>query len=83
MAAHWLVTGALLADLYRKYCNDRSTSECNETDRRFTALTVMSFVCAGGWVSDTYVYSFIMCIYVTYCMTDAVVVNYGCYLVRS
>ena len=69
MAAHWLVTGALLADLYRKYCNDRTTNECNETDRRFTALTVMSFVCAAGWVSDTYiiiVYAYAVYVYVIY-----------------
>ena len=59
MAAHWLVTGALLSDLYRRYCNNKGDNsdegdeddECNDDDRRFTVLIVMSFVAAGGWVS--------------------------------
>ena len=52
MSAHWLVTGALLADLYRRYCNDDDNPiHCDDVQRRFTALTVMSFICAGGWVS--------------------------------
>lgn len=59
MAAHWLVTGALLSDLYRRYCNNKGDDggegdeddECNDDDRRFTVLIVMSFVAAGGWVS--------------------------------
>jgi len=51
MAAHWLVTGALLADLYRKYCNDEQNDDCTDNDRKFAALTIMSFACAGGWVS--------------------------------
>ena len=55
MAAHWLVTGALFADLYRKYCNDKSAG-CTETDRKFTVLIVMSFICAGGWVSTVCIY---------------------------
>ena len=53
MGTHWLVTGALLADLYRKYCNDQHTLECDGDDRKFTVLIVMSFVGAGGWVSVT------------------------------
>ena len=52
MAAHWLVTGALLADLYRRYCNDDTKpGDCDENERKFTALTVMAFICAGEWVS--------------------------------
>lgn len=54
MAAYWLVTGALLADLYRRYCSNADVPDCNENDRKFTVLTVMSFVCAGGWVSIVY-----------------------------
>ena len=51
-AAHWLVTGALLADLYRRYCSNKMNGEeCGDEDRRFTVLIVMSFACAGGWVS--------------------------------
>ena len=53
-AAHWLVTGALLSDLYRRYCSDDKNEDCDGDDRRFTVLIVMSFACAGGWVS-TYV----------------------------
>ena len=55
-AAHWLVTGALLSDLYRRYCNDDENEDCDGVDRRFTVLIVMSFACAGGWVSK-YMYT--------------------------
>ena len=55
MAAYWLVTGALLADLYRRYCN-RDDVECGDEERRFTVLTVMSFITAGGWVSAVQMY---------------------------
>ena len=55
MAAYWLVTGALLADLYRRYCNQNTVS-CGDKERRFTVLTVMSFITAGGWVSVAHMY---------------------------
>ena len=55
MAAYWLVTGALLADLYRRYCNQNKVN-CGDEERRFTVLTVMSFITAGGWVSAAQMY---------------------------
>ena len=55
MAAYWLVTGALLADLYRRYCNNKD-NDCDDEERRFTVLTVMSFITAGGWVSVVHMY---------------------------
>ena len=56
MGIHWLVTGSLLADLYKKYCDDQVNEKCDEIDRKFIALYVMSFICAGGWVSAVYIY---------------------------
>ena len=50
MGIHWIVTGALLVDLYNKHCDDQENG-CDEIDRKFIALYVMSFICAGGWVS--------------------------------
>jgi len=59
MAVYWLISSALLADLYRDYCDeldDRSQDlgidlECTDTDERFIATPVLGFVCLVGWVS--------------------------------
>ena len=53
MCAFWLVTSALLANLYREFCDDlEEPSECGDTDRRFIATPVLGFVCLAGWVRN-------------------------------
>lgn len=53
MCAFWLVTRALLANLYREFCNDlEEPDECGDTDRRFIATPVLGFVCLAGWVRN-------------------------------
>ena len=51
MAIHWLITGLLLDDLYDKYCDHVKDGHCNDVDQRFTALSIMSYISVGGWVS--------------------------------
>jgi len=48
MAVYWIITTALLGDLYRQYCDD---FECDERERKFLALPILSGFCIAGWVS--------------------------------
>ena len=59
MAVYWLISSALLADLYRDYCDelDDRDFECTDTDERFIATPVLGFVCLVGWVSVKYIMS--------------------------
>ena len=53
MCVFWLVTSALLANLYREFCDDlEEPNECGDTDRRFIATPVLGFVCLAGWVRN-------------------------------
>jgi len=53
MAVYWLISSALLADLYRDYCDklEERDTECDDTDRRFIATPVMGVITLIGWVS--------------------------------
>jgi len=53
MAVFWLISSALLADLYRDYCEelDDRGIECDDTDERFIATPILGFVTMVGWVS--------------------------------
>ena len=48
LAIYWLITSALLADLYNRYCE--TGIDCNETEEKFIVLPVFGFVCMGAWV---------------------------------
>ena len=53
-AVYWLITSALLADLYERYCDDiedRLGGECSDNDEKFIVIPVFGFVCMGAWVS--------------------------------
>ena len=53
MTVFWLVTSALLANLYREFCDNlEDDEECNEIDERFIATPVLGFFCFVGWVSS-------------------------------
>ena len=52
MIVFWIVTSALLANLYREFCDNLDNDqECNEIDERFIATPVLGFFCFVGWVS--------------------------------
>ena len=53
MAVYWLITSALLANLYSRFCDNREDGgeDCNENDERFILLPVFGFVCMCAWVS--------------------------------
>ena len=48
-----LVTSALLANLYTRYCDDiEPFSECGDDERNFLILPVFGFLTMIGWVRD-------------------------------
>ena len=53
LAVYWLITSAMLADLYERYCDrlEDSNLECGDTDEKFVVLPIFGFVCMGAWVS--------------------------------
>ena len=54
LAVYWLITSALLANLYERYCDRRLEdvgSECGDNDEKFVVLPIFGFVCMGAWVS--------------------------------
>ena len=55
MIVFWIVTSALLANLYREFCDNlKDDAECNEIDERFTATPVLGFICFVAWVRTLY-----------------------------
>lgn len=52
-AVYWLITSALLADLYERYCDniEDAGGECSDDDEKFIVIPVFGFVCMGAWVS--------------------------------
>ena len=52
-ALYWLITSALLADLYERYCDniEDGGGECSDDDEKFIVIPVFGFVCMGAWVS--------------------------------
>jgi len=51
MAVYWLISSALLADLYNKYCSDEDNSDCEKREKKFIILPLLGFVCMSAWVS--------------------------------
>jgi len=74
MAVFWLISSALLADLYRDYCEelDDADRECNDTDERFIATPVLGFVAMVGWVSVKQIIS-------TYHVNVSVLIGCNCF----
>ena len=59
MIVLWIVTSALLANLYREFCDNlKDDDECNETDERFTATPVLGFICFVAWVRTLCIHLF-------------------------
>ena len=54
MAVYWLISAALLADLYSEYCNVDDGFDCEEREKKFLVLPILGFACMGGWVSWTF-----------------------------
>jgi len=54
MSVYYLITSALIANLYTRYCNDKEDkgSECDEDDEKFIAFPVFGFFIMVTWVSD-------------------------------
>ena len=54
LAVYWLITGALLADLYDRYCDDlqASNNQCNDIDKKFILMPTTAFFCMTSWVSS-------------------------------
>ena len=53
LAVYWLITSAMLADLYERYCDrlEDNKLECGDTEEKFVVLPIFGFVCMGAWVS--------------------------------
>ena len=54
LAIYWLISGALLAHLYDKFCDERNDA-CDGTIQKFILLPVMGFFCMGAWVGLQYI----------------------------
>jgi len=48
LAVYWLISAALLANLYVRYCDEL---DCDSTDEKFILLPVMGFLAMAAWVS--------------------------------
>ncbi|XP_065901965.1 uncharacterized protein [Dysidea avara] len=51
MAVYWLISAALLADLYSEYCNVDDGFDCEEREKKFLVLPILGFACMGGWIA--------------------------------
>ena len=53
LAVYWLISAALLANLYVRYCDkvEDQGGECDGTDEKFILLPVMGFLAMAAWVS--------------------------------
>ena len=53
MAVYYLITSALIANLYTRYCDDREDTpfECDEDDDKFALFPVFGFFIMVAWVS--------------------------------
>jgi len=52
LAIYWLITSALLADLYSRYCDEDETGiKCEDDEKKFIVLPVFGFICMSAWVS--------------------------------
>ena len=51
LAVYWLISAALLANLYTRYCDDLP-GDCDDTDEKFILLPVMGFLAMAAWVSS-------------------------------
>lgn len=53
MAVYYLITSALIANLYTRYCDNQEdmNSECDEDDDKFALFPVFGFFIMIAWVS--------------------------------
>ena len=54
MAVYYLITSALIANLYTRYCDaleDNNNVECDEDDDKFALFPVFGFFIMVAWVS--------------------------------
>ena len=52
LAIFWLITSALLANLYSRYCDEDDTgNDCGDTEEKFIVLPVFGYICMAAWVS--------------------------------
>ena len=56
MAIYLLVTSALLANLYNKYCDygdywSYEVIKCGDDEKHFLVLPIFAFLTMAGWVS--------------------------------
>ena len=53
LAIYWVISAALLANLYVRYCDDQDSrgDDCDGTEERFILLPVMGFLAMVAWVS--------------------------------
>ena len=49
MGVYLLVTSALLANLYKRYCNEEY-EECTDDEKNFLVLPLFGFLTMMGWV---------------------------------
>ena len=50
-SVYWLISAALLANLYTRYCDDLP-GDCDDTDEKFILLPIMGFLTMAAWVSS-------------------------------
>ena len=49
MAVYYLITSALIANLYNRYCDD---GDCDADESKFTVFPVLGFIIMITWVSS-------------------------------
>ena len=52
MTIYLLVTSSLLADLYRRYC-DQDFGECGDDERNFLTIPLFGYLTMIGWVRQS------------------------------
>ena len=60
MAVYYLITSALIANLYTRYCDAQEdpNSECDEDDDKFALFPVFGFFIMVAWVSALHRFHF-------------------------
>lgn len=49
MAVYYLITSAMIANLYDRYCDD---NDCDDDESKFTVFPVLGFIIMVTWVSS-------------------------------
>ncbi|XP_065895199.1 uncharacterized protein [Dysidea avara] len=51
LSIYWLISAALLANLYTRYC-DNLSRHCRDTEEKFLLLPIMGFLTMAAWIGQ-------------------------------